>query len=244
MYTGVLALLSLILPNLSQSPLLIRPLSEVAILVTPRLSVDPFVWPSLLNRLRQSHDLLASLLDESSFEWVLADQSLTLLFPPHLAFPFAQLNALADFLNDHFQAVLADEATPKAEGVVHLIEVSYGGEAGEDLPEVAKQLGLSEREVVQIHTEPLYRVEFIGFLPGFAYLGGLPPSLHLPRRAEPRDRVPAGALAVASRYTAIYPMVSPGGWHLLGQSEFNLFSTDQWPPNRLQAGDSVRFVEV
>jgi KipI family sensor histidine kinase inhibitor len=112
---------------------------------------------------------------------------------------------------------------------------------GEDLAGVAEQIGLEPDDVVALHTRATYRVAFLGFAPGFGYLTGLPEQLHLPRRSMPRVRVPAGAVAIADRYSAVYPRSSPGGWHLLGTSREWLFDTARKPPARLAPGDVVRF---
>ncbi|MFF2629996.1 allophanate hydrolase subunit 1 [Kitasatospora griseola] len=115
---------------------------------------------------------------------------------------------------------------------------------GPDLAEVAARTGLTERQVVERHTAAHYRVAFCGFAPGFAYLTGLDPQLRLPRRTEPRTRVPAGTVAVADEYTGIYPSPSPGGWHLLGTTALTLWDPAADPPTRLRPGTAVRFVEA
>ncbi|MFF0394088.1 5-oxoprolinase subunit PxpB [Kitasatospora sp. NPDC004615] len=115
---------------------------------------------------------------------------------------------------------------------------------GPDLAEVAARAGLTERQVIERHTAAHYRVAFCGFAPGFAYLTGLDPRLRLPRRSEPRTRVPAGSVAVADEYTGIYPSPSPGGWHLLGSTALTLWDPAADPPTRLRPGTAVRFVEV
>jgi KipI family sensor histidine kinase inhibitor len=107
---------------------------------------------------------------------------------------------------------------------------------------VAAATGLEVAEVVDRHRRAAYRVAFCGFSPGFAYLTGLDPALHLPRRAEPRTRVPAGSVAVAGPYTAVYPRATPGGWHLLGTCGQRLWDPDADPPARLTPGTRVRFV--
>lgn len=112
---------------------------------------------------------------------------------------------------------------------------------GPDLPEVAGATGLTVDEVVALHGSVTYRVQMVGFLPGFAYLGPLPEALHLPRRATPRARVPAGSIAVADAFTAVYPSASPGGWHLIGSVEVPLLDLERDPPALLAAGDLVRF---
>jgi KipI family sensor histidine kinase inhibitor len=125
-----------------------------------------------------------------------------------------------------------------ADGVVE-IPVHYDGE---DLAIVAERAGLAIDEVIARHAGSAFRVEFCGFAPGFAYLGGLDPALHLPRRATPRTRVPAGAVAIASAYSAVYPGASPGGWHLIGQTEVRVWDVERDPPALLEPGATVRFV--
>ncbi len=124
------------------------------------------------------------------------------------------------------------------------LPVCYGdqlSELGPDLDDLAAASGLSSSEVVRVHSSMRYVVYLLGFLPGFAFLGDLAPALVRPRRREPRLRVPAGSVAVASTLTAIYPWDSPGGWHLIGRCPIPLFSPD-WPEAALlQAGDEVGF---
>jgi allophanate hydrolase subunit 1 len=116
------------------------------------------------------------------------------------------------------------------------LRASYGGD---DLDEVARASGLSTAEVIARHGGATYTVDMLGFRPGFAYLTGLDPALVLPRRATPRPRVPAGALAIADIYTAVYPSESPGGWHLIGHVAEPMFTA---AGARLALGDRVRFV--
>lgn len=115
---------------------------------------------------------------------------------------------------------------------------------GHDLDSVADAAGLSREALVARHAGAEYTVAFCGFSPGFGYLTGLPPDLHLPRRAEPRTRVPAGAVAIAGPYTGVYPRPSPGGWQLLGHTDAALWNTDRDPPAELTPGRRVRFVRV
>lgn len=113
--------------------------------------------------------------------------------------------------------------------------------SGEDLAVVAKLSRLDPAEVVRRHTAVAYEVAFLGFAPGFAYLTGLDAALHLPRRAEPRTRVPAGSVAIADGFTGIYPQASPGGWHILGHAAVQLFDASRAEPALLAPGDRVRF---
>jgi KipI family sensor histidine kinase inhibitor len=126
-----------------------------------------------------------------------------------------------------------------------LIPVCFGGESGPDLAQVAQATGRSETEVVDAVCATELRVFLIGFLPGFPYLGELPPWLHLPRRTTPRTAVAANSLAIAGAQAAIYPWQSPGGWHLLGQTPVRLFDVGNVArPALLAPGDSVRFRAV
>jgi len=122
------------------------------------------------------------------------------------------------------------------------IPVIYGGEAGPDLEEVARHHQLTTRQVVELHASADYVVYFIGFQPGFPYLGGLDKRLHTPRRAEPRVVVPAGSVGIGGSQTGIYPLASPGGWQLIGRSNLQLFNPQHQPPTVLRPGDSIRFV--
>ena len=115
---------------------------------------------------------------------------------------------------------------------------------GADLREVADLVDLSVEEVVARHLAPEYTVAFGGFMPGFAYLTGLDPRLRVPRLVTPRERVPAGAVAVADEFSAVYPAASPGGWRLLGRCPTVLFDVDREPPALLPPGSRVRFVAV
>lgn len=124
---------------------------------------------------------------------------------------------------------------------LHTIPVLYDGP---DLDFVAEQTGLSADEVIRRHTEPEYLVYLLGFAPGFAYLGDLHPVLVLPRRSSPRTRVPAGSVAIAGAQTAVYPLATPGGWHLLGSTPLRMFDPARDPAALLTAGDRVRFESV
>ena len=124
------------------------------------------------------------------------------------------------------------------------IPTVYGGEWGPDLDEVATRLGLAPTEVVAQHTTAELRVYMLGFSPGFPYLGDLPETLALPRRATPRERVPVGSVAIAERQTGIYSREMPGGWHVLGRTPVRLFREDRHPPAYLAPGDRVRFVAI
>jgi KipI family sensor histidine kinase inhibitor len=122
------------------------------------------------------------------------------------------------------------------------VPVHYGGEMGPDLDFVAEHCGMSARQVVECHASVEYVVYFLGFQPGFSYMGGLPEALHTPRRAEPRLIVPKGTVAIGGSQTGIYPLQTPGGWQLIGHTAKALFDPKRHPPTLLQPGDKVRFI--
>lgn len=124
------------------------------------------------------------------------------------------------------------------------IPVCFGGAHGEDLDEVARRTGLSTTEVVRLHCAADYRVYMLGFSPGFAYLGGLPEILHLPRRENPRLRTPAGSVMQGGAQAAVSPLAMPSGWHLLGRTPLRIFDRRRVPPFALAPGDGVRFTAI
>ena len=122
-----------------------------------------------------------------------------------------------------------------------IIPTQYGGKHGPDLALVAEHAELSIDEVVRLHSEAHYTVYFLGFQPGFAYMGGLPARLTTPRRAEPRLLVPAGSVGIGGSQTGIYPSPSPGGWQLIAWTPVRLFDPSLASPSLLLPGDLVRF---
>jgi len=130
--------------------------------------------------------------------------------------------------------------TPEVDGGPEVVlDVDYDGP---DLDDVARLTGLSQDEVVRRHIAARYTVAFGGFMPGFAYLTGLDATLRVPRLDSPRERVPAGSVAIADEFSAVYPAATPGGWRLLGRCDVALFDVDRDPPALLQPGTRVRFV--
>jgi KipI family sensor histidine kinase inhibitor len=124
------------------------------------------------------------------------------------------------------------------------IPACYSAGHGLDLDAVARATGLSTEEAIRLHSSVRYLVYMVGFVPGYPYMGDLPEPLALPRRADPRIRVPAGSIAIAANMTAIYPLESPGGWHLIGATPLRLFDPCRPRPALLSPGDRVHFESI
>jgi KipI family sensor histidine kinase inhibitor len=213
---------------------LIEPFGDRALLVTFGDAIDPEVNA----RVHQLAAWLVACRSEGLGAPVPAYASLLVPFSPALL----DVNRATELVTDAMRRVLASQLEPDAPETVVEIPVRYGGEDGPDLAEVAARVGRSQADVVTLHSGTVYRVYMLGFSPGFGYLGTLPEALALPRRAEPRVRVPAGSVAIAERQTAVYPSSSPGGWHLIGRTDLVMWNPSATPPARLSPGQRVRFV--
>ncbi len=148
-------------------------------------------------------------------------------------------------VEDRLTGLLDADPTGGAESVagrVVEIPVRYGGDDGPDLSDVARAAGLSDDDVVGVHSSAEYVVGFVGFSPGFAYLLGLDERIAVPRLKTPRPRVPAGSVGIGGAYTGVYPRATPGGWRLIGRTDIELFDPGRDPPALLRPGDRVRFV--
>lgn len=215
------------------SPARCRPLGERAVQLdfpgqSPSLALQQSLW-CLRDQLLAAGDALDCVPGMGNLTWVFDPDRLD------------STEAAARLLR-YWQAVQEGPTPAAEEGRLVEVPVHYGGEAGPDLAEVAAHHGLAPRELVRLHSEAAYRVFFLGFLPGFAYLEGLPPALHTPRRATPRTAVPAGSVGIGGAQTGIYPSASPGGWQLIGRTSLPLFDAGAEAPTLLQPGDRLRFV--
>ncbi len=141
---------------------------------------------------------------------------------------------------------LANHVVDAVERTARIVEipVCYDPELGEDLIESSSTLRIAVDELIARHADGNYRVAMLGFAPGFPYLLGLNPSLQLPRRSQPRLRVPAGSVAIGGAQTGIYPTGLPGGWHLIGRTPLRLFDANRQPPQLVNSGDRVRFMPI
>lgn len=156
----------------------------------------------------------------------------------------APVDSISDWLTQKIKAVLTDQSPrklrlPKRDLIE--IPVCYVADLALDLEEVARHAQLTADEVVRRHSATEYRVQCVGFTPGFPFLSGLPAELSTPRRPSPRSKVPAGSVAIGGAQTGIYPLQSPGGWNIIGRTPLALFDVRRDPPVLLQAGDRVRF---
>ncbi len=182
---------------------------------------------------------VARAVEETNFEWLVevvpAYSSLYVFYDP-LRVSYAEVEASIK--------PLLNAKTESFEGRLVEVPVVYGGKYGPDIEFVAEHNGLTVDEVVEIHSRPVYRVHFLGFLPGFAYLGGMDERIAAPRLERPRLKVPAGSVGIAGEQTGIYPLESPGGWRLIGRTPLRLFNPSKEPPTLLQPGDRVKFVPI
>jgi len=145
-------------------------------------------------------------------------------------------------LCEQLDSVLKDVAD--FESTLIEIPVCYGGEYGPDLESVCQMLTLTTDELIEIHTETEYRIEMLGFTPGFAYVGGLSAELNVPRLAEPRQRVAAGSIGITDGLTGLYALPGPGGWPLVGRTPMSLFEVGSDQPFLLRAGMRVQFTAI
>ena len=212
----------------------IRPLGDRGLLVELGADIDPAVN----RRVQRLHRLILREKLWGVVESVPAYASLLVVYDPLRAAPEALKRRLRGL------CALEDDGIVEPAPQVVEIPVVYGGEGGPDLDGVAAYHGLPPEEVIRLHSATVYRVYMIGFTPGFPYMGELPRALDTPRRETPRTRIPKGSVAIAQRQTGIYPVVSPGGWQIIGHTPVELFDPRAACPSLLAMGDAVRFKPV
>lgn len=215
------------------SGLTIRPLAESGLLVELGDTIDA----PMVGRV----SALTALLDEAALPGVLdivpSYTTLLIDFDPEQTD-----QAIISAEVERFCHELTNHDPPPTREVT--IPVAYGGELGPDLPGVATHTGFSADEVIARHAAADYVVAFMGFAPGFAFLSGLPPELATPRIAPPRTRVPIGSVGIGGGQTGIYPLVTPGGWRLIGRTPLRLFALEREEPFLLAPGDAIRFEPI
>ncbi|GHA55602.1 5-oxoprolinase subunit PxpB [Pontibacter akesuensis] len=221
-------------------PFQLCPLGDTAIVLQFGHTIDPGTHASIR--------AFSALLEEQPFEglveYVPAFTTITVYYDPWVISQKGKKDAYSEVVQQLQQLLfhLEEKETP----AVQLVEVPvvYGGAYGPDLEAVAAHCGLSMGEVVDRHCSKEYLVHMIGFAPGFPYLGGMDKSIATPRKATPRQSIPAGSVGIAGEQTGVYPISTPGGWQLIGQTPVQLFNAKREMPSLLQAGDKVRFVPI
>ncbi|MBR4163912.1 MAG: 5-oxoprolinase subunit PxpB [Solobacterium sp.] len=210
----------------------ILPCGDTAVLIRFEQKIDPAI-------LRQV-TMMANAIKEAEIKGILD------LIPA-----YASILVCIDPLKTDMRSIIAEieklkpeKQSEKEEQRMIRIPVLYGRPFAEDLEHVAKHAGISIEEVIRIHTANTYPVYMIGFLPGFPYLGNLDERIHTPRRTEPRTDIPAGAVGIGGSQTGVYPISSPGGWHIIGQTPVKLYDSDQKQPVLLQSGDLIQFYAI
>lgn len=218
----------------------ITPLSEFAVLVSTGSELTPENNEQVLALFRQLQFMqLPGLRD-----LIPAFTTLTLVLDPVWFDRVApEVDPVFIVRNWISQALRSEQQSPPNPVCIE-IPVCYNHPDTPDLTRLSDLLRLSPEEIIRLHTATAYRVYMVGFLPGFPYLGLLDERLEAPRLERPRVRVPAGSVAIAGRQTGIYPLVSPGGWNLIGKTSVRLYDPALEQPTLLRPGDSVRFIAV
>lgn len=175
---------------------------------------------------------------EGIIEWVPAYTTLTIFYRPDKVVYKDLCKKLEDIQNT------LQKADDQSQSTIYEIPVLYGGEVGPDLSEVATHNGLTEDEVISIHSGQPYLIYMMGFVPGFPYLGGMPEEIATPRRENPRAKIEAGSVGIAGEQTGVYPLETPGGWQIIGRTPVKLYDPEKEEPILLSAGVYIRFVPV
>jgi inhibitor of KinA len=218
----------------------IRPLGDSALLIT----LGDHISPRVHSAVRKAARRIAAARIPGVTDIVPAFASVAVHYDPACA-ALDGRDTPYEWTRDRVASALAgtDDAADVAGRLVD-IPVCYGGAHGPDLEELAAAHSMTADEVIRLHAEPEYMVYMLGFLPGFPYLGGLAPELATPRRAVPRTHVPSGSVGIGGEQTGIYPLESPGGWHLIGRTPLRLFTPEQDPPTFVAIGDRIRFRRI
>lgn len=215
----------------------IEPLGDSAVIVEFGTEIDE----SIYRHVQQLIQLFEETKPKWLIEYVPAYTTVTVFYDPlsiRTEFPYAYVRQEIDAL------LSTKKIAQKIRAKTVDIPVCYGGEFGPDLAYVAKYNGLTEEEVVDIHSSGDYLVYMLGFAPGFPYIGGMSPKIATPRRKTPRLKIPARSVGIAGHQTGIYPIETPGGWQLIGKTPLPLFNVNENRPTLLQPGDRIRFIPI
>ncbi|WP_339210639.1 5-oxoprolinase subunit PxpB [Aeribacillus sp. FSL K6-8210] len=212
---------------------LIQPLGDTGIIIQFGTEISEAIY----QQIRQYVYRLEQIRIEGIVEWVPAYTTLAVFYRPNII----SYDELSQKLLKIGEKI---ESMPVPDPIVIEIPTLYGKEAGPDIQFVAETNGLSEEEVVKIHSSSDYLIYMIGFVPGFPYLGGMDKRIAAPRKKTPRSRIPAGSIGIAGEQTGIYPLETPGGWQIIGRTPVKLYDPQKQDPILLKAGDYIRFVPI
>ena len=221
----------------------IYPLCEHAV----TLQFSEVISEVVLQQINRYHQLINTKPFSGFKESVPAYTTLSIFYNPLQVMQAADLPGKGCFekVSDYIGALQNEPLVDRQEEVNTVtIPVFYGGDFGPDLEYVAEHNQLSIEEVIKLHSQAIYKVYMMGFVPGFAYLGGMDEQLATPRKAVPRKATPAGSVGIAGKQTGIYPLETPGGWQLIGHTPLKLFDAYQLQPALLKAGDQVVFKRI
>lgn len=190
---------------------------------------------------------ITAVLEEATFDWlveVVPSYTCVMVYINPLLIEKSLESPLDYIINKLKEYLIGVDLDKASEGRLVHIPVVYGGEFGPDLERVANAHALSVDEVIALHSERMYTVYMIGFTPGFPYLGELNMKLMTPRSDRPRLEIPAGSVAIGGKQTGIYPIESPGGWHIIGRTPIRLFNPDEKNVSLLNIGDRIQFEPI
>ncbi len=212
----------------------ISPVGDSAILI----SFGDVICPTINRKIQRVIESIHDMKDPAIYELIPAYTSLMIEYDA-LTYSYGELKSKLD-------PVLAITVDISEEDTVTVIEIPtlYGGDYGPDLSFVAKYHTMSEDDVISIHSGTDYLVYMLGFIPGFAYLGGMDTRIATPRLQAPRQSIPAGSVGIAGEQTGIYPSQSPGGWQIIGRTPVVMYDLERETPSLLSAGQYVRYVPI
>ncbi len=201
------------------------------------IEFPPEINEDLLEKLQFYKNLLEKKYAKLKVEVINAYSSILIIYHFDIEDVYSKVLGLKELFNEA-------KIDKKVNSRLFYIPVCYDGKFGLDLEHLSREKNLTVEEIMSLHSTPVYTVYFVGFLPGFLYLGGLDKKLQIPRKNTPRDRVEKGAVGIGENQTGIYPKASPGGWQIIGNSPIEFFNKNSIPPSRFMAGDKIKFFPV